>query len=155
MDLLMKCAHNYQKLMSYEYRFTLGRKGKLTKIVLRFSDTDFHHLAGLHKLKDTGIARANRSTVFQKILDGSLTYDTITKSEFLLKMGNETILGITFLFLDQSEQGIYFCRSFFPMERTDYTKGQMQFTLLKKEKYNLKTKQTLTQYDRLCPQKNQ
>ena len=192
MNLLMKCATSYQKLMDYEYRFTLGRKGKLTKITLQFPITNFHHLAGLHKLKDTNIARANRSTVFYQILDGRITYDTITKSrflpeiqsrldslpyleslldenqiifrynnkiyphsaiesEFLLKMGNGTILGITFLFLDKSKQGIYFCRSFFPMEKTDYTKGQMQYTLLKKEKRNLKTEQSLIQYDRLSP----
>lgn len=190
MDLLTICAYNFQKLMAYEYRFTLGRKGQLTEIALRFSDSDFHHLAGLHKLKDTGIARANRSTVFQQILNGRITYNTVTKSlflpkiqsrldslphleslldgnqivfrynkkiypysaiesEFLLKMGDGIILGITFLFLDQSEQGVYFCRSFFPMEGTDYTKGQMQYTLLKKEKCNLKTGQTLVLYDRL------
>lgn len=83
MDLLMKCACSYQQLTAYEYRFTLGRKGKLTEIALRFSDTDFHHLAGLHKLKDTDIARANRCTVFQQILNGSITYGTIAKSRFL------------------------------------------------------------------------
>lgn len=83
MDLLMKCACKYQQLMAYEYRFTLGRKGKMTEILLRFSDTDFHHLAGLHKLKDISIARANRSTVFRHILDGHITYDTISKSRFL------------------------------------------------------------------------
>lgn len=188
----MKCAASYQRLMDYEYQFTLGRKGKLTKITLQFPTVNFHHLAGLHKLKDTHISRANRNTVFYQILDGRITYDTITKSrylpeiqsrlaslsyleslldenqiifrynpqiyphsaiksEFLLKMGNGTTLSITFLFLDQSEQGIYFCRSFFPMEKTDYTKGQMQYTLLKKEKHNLKTGESLIQYDRLSP----
>ncbi|MBD5461904.1 MAG: hypothetical protein HDR24_02415 [Lachnospiraceae bacterium] len=190
MDLLMKCASSFQKLTGYEYRFTLGRKGMLNKITLGFSDTDFHHLAGLHKLKDIHVARANRDIVFQRILNGDITYDKLLKSqflptiqsrlnalpnleslldgnqlifrynkkiyphssiqsEFLLKMGSETVLGITFLFLDQAEQGIYFCRSFFPMEKTDYTKGQMQYTLLKKEKHNLKTNQHLIQYDHL------
>lgn len=190
MDLLKECASSYQKLMDYEYRFILGRKGKLTEMILRFSDTDFHHLAGLHKLKDIVIARANRSIVFWQILEGRITYETLAKSQFLpqvqsrlnslphleslldgnqivfrynkkiypystieseylLKMGNGTILNITFLFLDQSEQGIYFCKSFFPMERIDYTKGQMQYTLLKKEKCNLKTGQNIVQYDRL------
>lgn len=43
--------------------------------------------------------------------------------------------------------------SFFPMERRDYTEGQMQYSLLKKEKYNLKSKQSLIQYDRLSPKK--
>lgn len=57
MDLLAKCASNYQKLMDYEYHFTLGRKGKLVELVLKFSESDFHHLAGLHKLKGLHIAR--------------------------------------------------------------------------------------------------
>ena len=190
----MKCASNFKKIMDYEYYFSIGRKGKLKEITLGFSDTDFHHLAGLHKLKDTHIAHANRSAIFQQILNGSITYDTLTKSQFLpeiqsrlealpnleslldenqlvfrynpqiyphssiqseylLKMGDGIILGITFLFLNQSEHGIYFCRSFFPMERSDYTKGQMQYTLLKKEKYNLKTQQSLVEYNRLIPKK--
>lgn len=82
MDLLMKCAVNYQALINYEYHFTLGRKGKLHKIVLGFSKTDFHHLAGLHKLKDLHIARANRNTVFHQTLHGKITYNTLTKSQF-------------------------------------------------------------------------
>lgn len=175
MNLLMECASNFQKLINYEYHFTLGRKGKQKEITLRFSETDFHHLAGLHKLKDTYIAHANRSSIFRQILNSHITYDTIVKShffpeiqnridalpylesfldesllifrynpkiypfssiqsDFLLKMSNDTIPDIVFLFLYHSENGIYFCRSFFPMERTDYAKGQMQYTLLKKEK---------------------
>ena len=177
MDLLTQCAVNYQTLLNYEYRFTLGRKRKLIELVLRFSESDFHHLAGLHKLKDLHIARANRSTVFQQILLGKITYHTIIKSqffpeiqdrisalphletlldndhlifryhknvfpqssiksEFILKMGNGTTLDIAFLFLDRSEQGVYFCRSFFPMGKTDYSKGQMRYTLLHKEKHH-------------------
>lgn len=180
MDLLMKCAFAYQTLMDYEYRFILGRKGRLSEITLRFSKTDFHHLAGLHKLKDISIARANRALVFHQILTGKITYNTLIKSQFLpeilcrlnilpdlenlldkdllifrynkriypyssiesdfiFKMGNETILGLSLLFLDQSENGLYFCRSFFPIDRTDYTKGQMRYTLLKETKHNLQT----------------
>lgn len=194
MDLLMECASVFRNLMDYQYRFTLGRKGRLKEITLGFSETDFHHLVGLHKLKDTEIARANRSMVFRDILARRITYDTIAKSafieeilsrleafpnlealldhdqlvfrynkkiypysaiesEFLLKMGDRTILDITFLFLDKAEHGIYYCRSFFPMERTDYTKGQMQYTLLKKEKINTRTGAVTIQYDRLTPKK--
>ena len=79
----MRCASNFKKLMDYEYYFSIGRKGKLKEITLGFSDTDFHHLAGLHKLKDIHIARANRSNLFQQILDGRITYNTLTKSQFL------------------------------------------------------------------------
>ncbi|MCD7967849.1 MAG: PBECR4 domain-containing protein [Clostridiaceae bacterium] len=192
MDLLLKCAVTFKQLMNFQYCFILGRKGQLKEIVLSFSETDFHHLVGLHKLKDIDIARANRSFVFRDILAGRITYDTLMKSvfideilsrlqtfpkleilldndqlvfrynkkyyphsaiesEFLLKMGDGSILDISFLFLDKSDQGVYFCRSFFPMERTDYTKEQMQYTLLKKEKRNLVTGQIELQYDRLSP----
>lgn len=178
MDLLTQCAVNYQTLLNCEYRFTLGRKGKLIELILRFSESDFHHLAGLHKLKDLHIARANRSTVFRQILCGKITYQTISKSqffpeiqdrintlphlatlldsdhlifryhrnafphssiesEFLLKMGDGATLDITFLFLDRSKQDVNFCRSFFPMSKTDYSKGQMRYTLLNKEKHHL------------------
>ncbi len=190
MDLLMKCASNFQKLMDYEYRFILGRKGQLQDITLGFSNTDFHHLAGLHKLKDIDLARLNRNIVFQQILNGNITYSTLLKSqslpeiqsrlntlpyleslldgnqlfykynkkvfphssiqsEFLLKLGDGIILNLSFLFVDHAKKDVYFCRSFFPMEQTDYSKRQMQYTLLKKEKHNLKTHQTLILYDHL------
>ena len=68
MDLLQKCAVAFNRLTGYQYRFTLGRKGKLKEIVLGFGETDFHHLAGLHKLKDINIARDNRQTVFRDSL---------------------------------------------------------------------------------------
>lgn len=35
------------------------------------------------------------------------------------------------------------------MERTDYSKNQMHYTLLKKEKINRNTGETVVQYDRL------
>lgn len=184
MDLLISCASAYQTLMNYEYHFVIARKGRLKEFILNFSETDFHHLAGLHKLKDLSIARANRNIIFRQIFKGQLTYASLTKSqllpkiqsrlqalptlenmldgeqqifrynrhiypyssiesEFLIKMGEETIFGTTFLFLDQSKNGLYFCRSFFPIDRTDYTIGQMRYTLLKKVKHNLKTGQDI------------
>lgn len=116
MDLLQRCAAAFERLTSYQYRFTLGRRGKLKEIVLGFNQTDFHHLVGIHKLKDINIARDNRQKVFRGILGG-----------------------------------VYFCRSFFPMDKRDYTKEQMQYTLLKKEKINLQTGEITARYDRLTP----
>lgn len=37
------------------------------------------------------------------------------------------------------------------MERTDYSKNQMQYTLLKKEKIHRSTGEIVVQYDRLTP----
>lgn len=83
MDLLQQCAVVFDQLTGYQYRFTLGRKGKLTEILLGFDETDFHHLVGLHKLKDINIARANRKSVFHDILAGRITDQTIEKSAFV------------------------------------------------------------------------
>ncbi len=87
MDLLQKCAIAFERLTGYQYRFMLGRKGKLKEIILGFGETDFHHLAGLHKLKDISIARENRQTVFRDILAGRITYQTIEKSIFFNESG--------------------------------------------------------------------
>lgn len=46
------------------------------------------------------------------------------------------------------ETGHYFCRSFFPKEKTDYTKNQPCCTMLYKEKKNLITGKSAVQYDR-------
>lgn len=190
LDLLLHAATSFSELLCWQYHFTLGRKGQLTELVLGFSDIDFHHLAGLHKLKDTHLARANRSSIFRDILSGRVSCNTVTnstffptverriqalpslahlldrdhltfryqenrqphsriESDFLLKLGNDCLLDISFLFLDQRDQGLYYARSFFPMEGTDYAANQMRYTLLKKAKRNLSTGECFVQYDRL------
>ena len=42
-----------------------------------------------------------------------------------------------FLFLSNARDDSYFCRSFFPEEKMDYTKNQASWTLLYKKKRNL------------------
>lgn len=57
-----------------------------------------------------------------------------------------------YIFLDKKENANhFFCRSFFPKEDKDYTKGQAVYTLLKKEKINTSTGMVQIQYDRLSP----
>lgn len=70
------------------------------------------------------------------------------ESEFLLVLENGTLLEIAFLFIDQSKDHTYYCRSFFPKDKTDYSKGQMQYTLLKKTKKNKKAGVETILYDR-------
>ncbi len=82
MDQLLKCAAAYQKLLNITYRIILGRKGKLTELSLYFEPVSFHHLIGLHKLKDLRIARANREKVFHDILSRKLTYHSISHSKY-------------------------------------------------------------------------
>lgn len=80
MDPLFQCANQWEALLDLEYQFTLGRKGKETCFTLSFSPWDFHHLMGLNKLDDLRLAKENREKVFQRILRGEITYDTLAKS---------------------------------------------------------------------------
>lgn len=82
MDKLMECAVAYQKLLDVTYKIVLGRKGKLTELLIGFEPIYFHHLIGLHKLGDLRIARANRERVFVDILDGKITYDFVAQSKY-------------------------------------------------------------------------
>lgn len=77
---------------------------------------------------------------------------SLIEAEYLLSTPYQTT--DIYIFLDQRpEPSSFFCRSFFPKEDKDYTKGQAVYTLLKKEKYILSTGNTIVQYDRLTPKK--
>lgn len=59
-----------------------------------------------------------------------------------------------YIFIAKNEvSGTYYCRSFFPKEQTDYTKGQAIYTMLYKEKVCLSTGEKQIQYDRLTPKR--
>lgn len=55
-----------------------------------------------------------------------------------------------FLFLaENGGSGRYYCRSFFPQDKMDYTKNQASWTLLYKKKVTLSTGEGEILYDRL------
>lgn len=82
MDKLYECAAAYQQLLDVTYKVVLGWKGQLTELSICFNPVYFHHLIGLHKLVDLRIARENRAKVFQNILNGKITYDSISQSRY-------------------------------------------------------------------------
>jgi len=190
-DLIKACTDAFRALLIYEYHFVIGRKGKIKEFYLKFDKADFHHLLGLHKLKDIAqIQQGKREKIFDKIQNGEITEALVRKSSFynhmkdriipligLEKMldGNNMIFRYNekaqkfsvikadyllegtadeipaFLFLgkrkeDEKEQ---MCRTFFRVGDIDYTRGQPQYTLLKKEKKNLVTGDVVVQYDKL------
>ena len=145
MDYLQVCAKSFERMLNTKYHIILGRKGKLTELNILFAPTEFHHLIGLHKLHDLHLSRGNREKIFYQILDGQLSLADLKKSRYFPTIQKR-------IFLDQlPEPDTFFCRSFFPKEGKDYTKGQAVYTLLKKEKISLSTGTIITQYDRLKP----
>ena len=105
-----------------------------------------------HKIKE----RINFLPLLEDILDSN---DTIFKynkkantysvidADYLLKnnMGSRNI----FLFLSKKKDDTYFCRSFFPEEKMDYTRNQASWTLLYKRKINTETGAGKVLYDKI------
>ena len=105
MDLLQQCAFAFKQLLSIEYHFTIGRKGKSRSFILNFDPADFHHLAGLHKIKDNArFFAGKRSDIFQEILAGQLTYKQVARSNYFSEMKERlTPLSQLESFLDQNQ----------------------------------------------------
>ena len=68
-------------------------------------------------------------------------------AEYLLKHNKEN--RNLFLFLSKKKDDTYFCRSFFPEEKKDYSKNQASWTLLYKKKINRKTGTEYVLYDKV------
>ncbi len=194
MDLLKKAAKEFEKLLSTTYYFEIARKNIAKKFALNFIPEDFHHICGLHKLKDIGLVQTGpRGRIYQDIIKNKITfadivisnyYDNIAdRINFICNIGN--ILDsnqIIFKYMEKSNQisrieadyllqnahqqdiiyiflneraktektdlSVMCCRSFFPMDKLDYTKNQSSYTLLKKIKVDIITGEKTVQYDR-------
>ena len=93
MDLVQKCALAFNELLVYEYHFVIGRKGKIKEFYLSFDKTDFHHLAGLHKLKDIAqIQKGARSKIFESIIKGEISTELVAKSVYYEQMRDRIVL---------------------------------------------------------------
>ena len=156
MDKLQLCAKAFQKLLEYEYHFIIGRKGKLREFYLNFDKADFHHLSGLHKLKDIAqIQQGKRNKIFDQIISGEITQVLIEKSVYYEQMQGR-IFPLTDLekMLDDNQMIFRYNEKVhkFSLIKADYLlEGQSQYTLLKKEKKHLPSGEITIQYDRLTP----
>ena len=105
MDLLQECAASFKRLLPYQYHFTIGRKGKMLAFTLDFDEADFHHLAGLHKLRDNvHFLTGKRADIFNGILAGKLTYAQVEQSAYFPEMVSRLapLIGLE-TFLDSNE----------------------------------------------------
>ena len=105
-----------------------------------------------HKIQD----RVHFLPMLEKMLDSNDTVFKYNKksnvysmieADYLMK--NHMEGKNLFLFLSNARDDSYFCRSFFPEEKMDYTKNQASWTLLYKKKRNLIDGSEYILYDRL------
>ena len=191
LDFLLQCAKSYENLLNYKYHFVIARKGVCREFSIIFQKSDFHHLAGLHKLTDKrSLQHGSREVLFNSILqskydmnylqssfhfdemkDRLFALDNLEKlldSENLVFKYNENVRVSSsiksdyliegevnsqtlFLFLASREKSLeneQICRSFFPKSNIDYSIGQPNYTLLKKEKIRIDNSTVVFTYER-------
>ena len=92
MGSIQECAMSFQTLLNYEYHFIIGRKGQLKEFRLTFDKSDFHHLIGLHKLKDIAqIQHGMREKVFDKLISGEILETVMEKSLYYEQMESRIV----------------------------------------------------------------
>lgn len=105
MDLLQQCALAFDHLLPYQYHIIIGRKGNTLEFTISFDRADFHHLAGLHKLRDNiRFQTGKRADIMKEILSGRLTFSHAQQSEFFSEMETRLLpLAELEKFLDSNE----------------------------------------------------
>lgn len=100
--------------------------------------------------------RVNFLPLLEKLLDSN---DTVFKynqksdmysmieADYLMKNNMEE--RNLYLFLSHGVDDKYFCRSFFPEEKKDYSRNQASWTMLYKKKCDMSTGEEIILYDRL------
>ncbi|MCD7954166.1 MAG: PBECR4 domain-containing protein [Lachnospiraceae bacterium] len=71
---------------------------------------------------------------------------SMIEADYLMK--NKLENRALYIFLSQNKDGNYFCRSFFPETKMDYTKNQALWTLLYKSKIHVSNGEEIILYDR-------
>ena len=72
---------------------------------------------------------------------------SMIEADYLLKNNMES--RNLFLFLSNEAEDNYFCRSFFPEEKMDYSKNQASWTLIYKKKIDLSTGTEIVLFNRM------
>ncbi len=69
-------------MVNYKYRFILGRKNVEYLVEIPVCWKDFKHLTGIHHLKDLPGLKVPSGIMYERILRGEITRDTLRISQF-------------------------------------------------------------------------
>lgn len=97
-------AIKYKKMLDSQYRFLLAHKKTQKEVVVSFSEYEFFHLAGLHKLVDLMDKRKSSKYYFYAILNKKLTQEKIESSAFYNDMKDRPLIiySLDTIFEDQN-----------------------------------------------------
>lgn len=143
-----------QHLTDMAFALTGSREKLFDKIEKRYFDENIiKKSAFFSQIKSRIDEFVNLESIFDSnelIFTYNETQDSfsVIKADYLMQNISENTK--TFTFLSQDSDKKYFCRSFFPMDKTDYSIGQTKWTLLFKKKIrkSTKTEEILYQHQR-------
>jgi hypothetical protein len=82
-EMLLNSTKAYNRMLNNEYLFTVGKNQQLKSYRLRFTEYEYQHLFGLHKLKDRpNIVRTSSKKNFDRVLNENLDFSKIISSKF-------------------------------------------------------------------------
>ena len=91
-DLLYQAVKFYDdNLAGKKFEIIAGKKNNQTTQFIVFEIERFFHLLGLHKLKDVPLLKRSARKVYYEILQGKITYNDISHSEYLGEMEDRLI----------------------------------------------------------------
>lgn len=91
-DLLYQAVKFYDdNLAGKKFEIIAGKNNNQSTQIINFEIERFYHLLGLHKLKDIPLLKRSARKVYYEILQGKITYNDISHSEYLEEMEDRLI----------------------------------------------------------------
>ena len=126
-DILYQAASVWNEMTEYKYKITYGYKKKLYHINLSFSPEDFPHLAGFQYLKDLSLPRYNSRKIIPRIIDHTISLESIQKSQ---QYGQMVLPRLEALVrLKKTLDSDFMLFSFFPYMYQFYTQIKADFLI--------------------------
>ena len=91
-DLLYQAVKFYDdNLAGKRFEIVAGKNNAQNTQIISFEIERFYHLLGLQKLKDVPLLKRSARKVYYEILQGKITYNDISYSEYLVEMEDRLI----------------------------------------------------------------
>ncbi len=91
-DLLYQAVKFYaDNLAGRKFEIIAGKNNNQSTQIVSFEIERFYHLLGLHKLKDFPLLKRSARKVYREILQGKITYNDISHSDYLVEMEDRLI----------------------------------------------------------------
>lgn len=126
--------------------FDAIRERRITAEQLQSSDLYYKIADRIHMLPLLESIIGRNDTIFK--YNQKRNIYSVIKADYIMKSNAEE-RNLFFFLAESGGSGRYYCRSFFPQDKMDYTKNQVSWTLLYKKKVTLSTGEGEILYDRL------